>query len=278
MSESPHISASTRLITLLGDPVAHSLSPQLHNAAFRALALDAVYVALRCSSSDCGALLRAIARSGGAGNVTAPHKEQAAAAVEVPSDAVRGTGACNTFWLENDRVAGDNTDVEGFRRALHAFAGDVAAARVLLLGAGGAASAVVAALAGERVTRVDIIARNQERLGQLSARAAQWGIELKPTDRIKQPVDLIINATPLGFHEEDALPYPLENLAPGTAIMDLVYRTDETAWVRRARENGMRAIDGKEMLLQQAAASFERWWPLPAPRDAMRRALWSRPS
>ena len=267
------INAATRVITLLGDPVSHSLSPQIHNAAFRDRSLNAVYVALRCSSADCGPLLLAIARSGGAGNVTAPHKEIAAATVELPTEAVQVTGACNTFWLENDRVAGDNTDVEGFLRAVDKLMGDVAGANVLLLGAGGAARAVVAALAHAKVDRLSVYARSPQRLANLEQRASALRVRIQSTERLYEPVDLIVNATPLGFHDDDRLPFPLEGLPSKTAIVDLVYRPDETAWVRHAREHGLRAIDGKEMLLHQAAASFERWWSMPAPRDVMRHAL-----
>ncbi len=273
MTEPQRITAATRLITLLGDPVAHSLSPRLHNAALRALNLDAVYVALRCSSADCGPLLLAVARAGGAGNVTIPHKQIAAAVLELPSAAVQRTGACNTFWFDNGRIAGDNTDVQGFRQALRNFRGDVAGACVLLLGAGGAALAVLAALADENVERVDVVARNRDRFTQLSALAAGAGLALNLAERISGRADLIINATPLGLHDDDPVPFPLDQIADGTAVFDLVYHPGETAWVRAARARGLPAIDGKEMLLHQAALSFAHWWSRDAPIDEMRRAL-----
>ncbi len=112
------ITASTRLLALLGDPVGHSLSPLIQNAALRHTGADGVYVALRCAAEDLLSLIRALARAQGGGNVTLPHKEKAASVVDVPSEAVRRTGACNTFWGGPDgRVHGDNTDVEGLRRA-----------------------------------------------------------------------------------------------------------------------------------------------------------------
>jgi shikimate dehydrogenase len=270
----PHaVSAATRLLAILGDPIAHSLSPTLHNAVFRALGLDAVYVGVRCSAPDCAPLLLAIARAGGAGNVTLPHKHVAARTVETPSAAVRRTGACNTFWLENGRVAGDNTDIEGFRRALYAFRGHPAGARIVLLGAGGAARAVIAALVDEGVERVEVLARNPERVGQLERVAAGSRLQLQPIERISGNIDLIINATPLGIHDQDPQPYPLDELSPSTGVFDLVYRAADTSWVRAARERGLPAMDGKEMLIQQAAAAFERWWPREAPVAQMREAL-----
>ena len=111
---SPAPSSSTRVLALLGDPVLHSLSPAFQNAALRATGRDALYVALRCGGPDLPGLLRGLARAGGGGNVTVPHKGAAAEVVEEVTEAVQETGACNTFWLENGRIRGDNTDVAGF--------------------------------------------------------------------------------------------------------------------------------------------------------------------
>src|SRR5690606_22243888 len=110
--------SATRLIALLGNPVAHSISPIFQNAAFRHAGVDGVYLALRCEGAAVPGLLRGIALAGGGGNVTVPHKEVAAEAVDEPTEAVRRTGACNTFWSEGDRIRGDNTDVVGSARAI----------------------------------------------------------------------------------------------------------------------------------------------------------------
>jgi shikimate dehydrogenase len=120
---------------LLGDPVSHSLSPRIQNAAMASQGIDAVYGALRCSSDDCKRLLPGLARANGGGNVTVPHKAVAALVVEQPSDIVQRTGACNTFWLEHGKICGDNTDVVGLRRTLNEFVGQLKGARVALLGA-----------------------------------------------------------------------------------------------------------------------------------------------
>ena len=119
------LTAQTRLIALLGDPVEHSYSPVIQNAAFSETDTDGVYVAMQCSVHDLPGLMGAIGRAGGAGNITLPHKEKAASVVDVRSEAVRRTGACNTFWGQDGQIHGDNTDVEGFKRAAPHLPGPV---------------------------------------------------------------------------------------------------------------------------------------------------------
>lgn len=270
------ITSSTRLVVILGDPVAHSLSPRFQNAAFAAAGVDAVYVALRCDASEFPGLLVGIARAGGAGNVTIPHKARAAELVDVPTEAVIRTGACNTFWLEDGRIHGDNTDVAGFRAAVGTLVGSVHGARVLLLGAGGAASAAVAGLVEEGAARIAIHARSPERARSLAARF-DAGPRIEVLEDLgresRERYDLVVNATPLGLHADDPLPFDFERGPRVAAALDLVYAPGETAWVHEARRRGIAAADGREMLLAQGAAAFERWWRRPAPIEAMRRAL-----
>jgi shikimate dehydrogenase len=273
---SPAPSASTRLIALLGDPVSHSLSPHFQNAAFAAAGVDGVYVALRCAAADVPTLVRGISRAGGGGNVTLPHKEAAAEAVERPSRAVQRTGACNTWWLEDGVVCGDNTDVVGVRDAVRALLGrDPAGARVLLLGAGGSSRAALAALVDAGAGEVVIANRTPDRARGLAARFADAATPLRVAtpDRLAgERFDLAVNSTSLGLRESDPLPLPPDGTAVGAAL-DLVYARGSTPWVRALRERGVPAADGIEMLLRQGAASFERWWGIPAPLEAMRRAL-----
>jgi shikimate dehydrogenase len=267
----PDPTAATRLLALLGDPVAHSLSPVIQNAAMKSLQLDGVYVALRCASAEVSPAIRLLAHSGGGGNVTLPHKQTAAAAVDRRTTAVERTGACNTFWLEGGQVIGDNTDVAGFARALELFVGDTKGARVLLLGAGGAARAVVVALADAGVAAIDVITRRQARVRELVRLAEKT--EVRAVPRLAERYDLIVQATPLGLHGDDPLPLDPERLHDTPAVMDLVYRPGGTRWVHSVRAAGARAVDGMEMLLQQAGESFTRWWGRPAPLDVMRNAL-----
>ncbi|HEX8675558.1 MAG TPA: shikimate dehydrogenase [Longimicrobium sp.] len=267
-------SASTRLFALLGDPVSHSLSPAFQNAALRAAGLEGVYVALRCAPSEVEGLIRGIARAGGGGNVTVPHKEAAASAVDRRTATVERTGACNTFWFEDGEVWGDNTDVAGARAAIRAVAGEKAPESVLVVGAGGAARAVLCALEGS-ARHVTLLNRNLDRAHELAARftSESLRIEVLPlgADLSDRSFDLAINATSLGLRPDD--PLPPTGGAQFAAALDIVYSFNSTPWVHHLRAHGIPAADGREMLLQQGAAAFRRWWGAEPPVDAMRAAL-----
>jgi shikimate dehydrogenase len=274
----PAVGAATRLFAVLGDPVSHSLSPTFQNAALRALGLDGVYVALRCSADDVPGLIRGLARAGGGGNVTVPHKEAAARAVDRRTDAVEATGACNTFWSEDGAVWGDNTDVDGFTAAARLLLGrSLADARVLLLGAGGSARAVAHACALHGAERVAVLNRSPDRARDLVRRFADRRTAFETVsspDELPGPFDLAVNATSLGLKPDDALPLDPAAAPPLEAALDLVYsRTGDTAWTRAMRVHGIPAADGTEMLLQQGAAAFRRWWKVDPPMDVMRAAL-----
>jgi len=277
------VSAITRVLALLGDPVSHSLSPLLHNAAIRARFLDGVYVALRCSGDELPGLLRGLAHAGGGGNVTVPHKEAAFRAVDRRTAAAEATGAVNTFWLAEGEVWGDNTDVEGFTAAVRMLLGrSIAGGRVLVLGAGGAARAVVHALASHAAERVVIVNRTGERARELAQRFAGGRTRIDVVASIGElgagEFDLAVNATSLGLHADDPLPLDPAAAPPIEAALDLVYgRAGETRWVRAMSEHGIPTADGTEMLLQQGAAAFRRWWSIDPPLDAMRAALHEMP-
>jgi shikimate dehydrogenase len=269
--------AATRLIALLGDPVGHSLSPQFQNAAFQETHVDGIYLALRCTEDTLVSLMRGIATAGGAGNITLPHKERAAQALDRASEAVQQTGACNTFWAEDGQLCGDNTDVAGFRGSVRSLMGDPAGARTLLLGAGGVARAALYGLLLDQVDAVVLLNRNAERAAALQAALDPEGERVRVAANEEQIAserfDVVINATALGLREGDPVPLELERGQPVGAVLDLVYTDRQTAWVRKARALGIPAADGIEMLLRQGAAAFERWWDRPAPLDVMRRSL-----
>ncbi len=270
------VTSSTRLLALLGDPVGHSLSPAIQNAAFRHSGVDGVYVAVRCAAEDLFSFIRALSKARGGGNVTLPHKERAASVVDVPSESVRRTGACNTFWGGPDgRVHGDNTDVDGLRRSVRSFIGDPRGMRVLLLGAGGAARATLMGLLEDGVDEVVLHNRSAERaravarrIGGSRARVAAFTEELR-----RQSFDLVVNATRLGLSPEDPSPLDFHLLERAGAAMDLIYGRGTTGFLAAAEAYGVRTADGSEMLVQQGAASFERWWGQPAPVEEMREAL-----
>lgn len=271
------LTGRSRVLALLGDPVEHSASPRMQNAAIDHAGLDGVYVALRCAADDVVGLMRGLARAGGGGNVTLPHKERAAGMLDVASDAVRRTGACNTFWGDDEgRLHGDNTDVAGFRRALAAFLpGSASGARVLLLGAGGAARASLLGLIEEGAEEIVLFNRTLERaravarrIGGRHARVAQ-----SPEDLEGQDFDLVVNATSLGLDADDPSPLDFTVLDRAGAAMDLVYAPEPTPFLRAAAERSVRSTDGREMLVQQGVASFELWWGKAADAAVMRSAL-----
>jgi shikimate dehydrogenase len=274
----PSPTSATRLFALLGDPVSHSLSPVFQNAALRALGLDGVYVALRCAHGDVPGLLRGIARAGGGGNVTVPHKEIAAASVDRLGPAAEATGAVNCFWMQGGEVWGDNTDVDGLRAAIRVLLGrTVAGGRVLVAGAGGAARAAVYVLLHSGAERVGVLTRLAERARDLSARfGAPPRLDIVESVEAlgTESFDLAVNATSLGLREDDPLPFPMDAGLRIEAALDLVYaRGGETPWVRAMRHAGIPAADGTEMLLHQGAAAFRRWWDREPPIKAMRAAL-----
>ncbi len=271
------IGAATRLIALLGDPVDHSLSPAFQNAAIRAAGLDAVYLALRCGADSVAALMPAIARAGGAGNVTVPHKQRAAALLDAPTPAVEKTGACNTFWLEAGRLHGDNTDIEGFAAAARSLIGSPAGARTLMLGAGGAARAAVLALVRDRADAVDVLNRTPGRAHSLRDALDPGGrrvtVLTDPAAPGREGYDLVVNATSVGLRSDDPPAFDPTLPVRVGAVLDMVYRAEPTPLVAAAREAGIPAADGREMLLHQGAASFRRWFGREPDLAAMRAAL-----
>lgn len=268
-----HLFQPRTLYVLLGDPVQHSLSPVLHNAAFASLQLESVYVALRAPEELVAPLMRAVARGGGGGNVTLPHKRSAVRALDRASSAVDATGACNVFWWEEGAgLCGDNTDVDGFAAAAEALIeGTLKDRRVLLVGAGGAARAVTFACLSRGVARLDLVNRSIARSESLS-RDLGWPNGLRMLERMEdarsEAYDLAVNATTLGLRASDPLPLDPVAIKAG-AILDLVYGPDDTRLVRAARDAGLRAEDGRRMLVEQAAASFRLWVGREPPREVM---------
>lgn len=272
------ISSWTRVFALLGDPVSHSFSPVIQNAAIQDLGLDGVYVALRAEApEEMAAFMRGLARAGGAGNVTLPHKEKAATVLDVPSPDVRRTGACNTFWFLDGKIHGDNTDVEGFSRAVNSFLGGPPEGfTVLVLGAGGSARACLVALMDGGVKEVHLLNRTRDRARAVARRIGGERVRVLD-DRMEaagRAYDLVVNTTRLGLTPDDDLPLELDLLTRVGSVVDLVYRSaGTTGFVEEARNRGIRASDGTEMLLHQGAVAFERWWGREPDLDVMRSAL-----
>jgi shikimate dehydrogenase len=266
------ISAKTRLLAVIGDPVAHSLSPAMHNAACRALGLDAVYVALRVAPDALPAVLAMQLATAGAGNVTVPHKEAVEGSVGRKTDVCARVGACNTFWTEDGILVGDNTDVFGVSSALAQLGVNGKGGRWLVVGTGGSARAV-AVTAADRGATLFVRSRDETRARQFASWATGVGVA---TEVAVGPVeiDVVINATPLGLAGHDPLPIDLNHIPGVEKALDLVYAPDETRWVHALRQRGVAAQDGREMLVQQGAAAFARFFPgVDAPVDVMRAAV-----
>lgn len=276
------ISAATQIYGLLGSPVAHSLSPHIHNAAFAAVGLDAVY--LPFEARDAQAFLRRMIapRTRELGwnlrglSVTAPHKSSVMAALDSVEESAREIGAVNTIQIGDDNeLRGHNTDATAALSPLDGLI-ELDGARVAVLGAGGAARAVLWAL--RRVgTRMTVFARDPARACEV---AGKFGAQFRafPGARFDQ-FDLVVNATPLGTRGagEANTAATAEQLRGARAAYDLVYNPAETRFMREARAAGCATVvGGLRLLVAQAAAQFELWTGRPAPLDAMRRAAESR--
>lgn len=261
------VSGRTRVLAVVGDPVAHSLSPVMHNAAIRALGLDAVYVALKVTPGGLRDALSMGRDVGLAGNATVPHKEALAALVDRRTATCERAGACNTFWTEDGRLIGDNTDVAGVLGALEAL--DVSEqATWLVLGTGGAARAVAIA-AADRGARLLVRSRSPDR----GARFATWARTLGPDvrcDGAGHEPQVVINASPLGLGAEDPLPIEPDDVPTCRVALDLVYAAGGTRWCRAMARAGARTADGRVMLVEQGLHAFERFFPgQRAPREVM---------
>lgn len=273
------IDGRTRLLGLIGWPVAHSLSPAMHNAAFAEQGMNWVYVPLPVPPGQVEAAVRGLVALGFRGaNVSVPHKQAVMPFMDELSDSVQALGAVNAIVVREGRLSGENTDWRGFLVALRAGGFDPGGRRALVLGAGGGARAVVYALTSEGLP-VSIYNRTPARAARLAhdlqkhvPEAEISLLETLPSDL--KGFDLLVNATPLGmWPESDASPWPDDvPLPPHLTVFDLVYRPRWTKLLRQARQAGARPIGGLEMLVHQGALAFEMWTGSAPPLEAMRAA------
>lgn len=257
---------------VVGWPLEHSLSPAIHNAAFRRLGLDWVYLPFAVPPEDLKVAVEGLRALGSVGvNVTMPHKEMIIEHLDALSGDAEAVGAVNTVQRVGDRLIGHNTDVDGFL----AFANDDAGLRIegsrtLVIGAGGAARAIVHALDEADAARIAVTARRADRARSVAAVARRAESQTLEWDRLAANsggFDLVVNATPLGMSGQDAL--PRLTLNEGQAVVDLVYDPPETALVEAAKQAGGAGWGGLGMLVHQAAASLRIWTGQEAPTEAM---------
>jgi shikimate dehydrogenase len=262
------ITATTKVYGILGRPLAHSLSPAMHNAAFAAMGLNAVYVpfaVFKLAPAVQG--LRGLNLSGV--SVTIPFKERIIPLLDEVDDRARLIGAVNTVVNREGRLWGTNTDWEGALAALQEQT-NLAGERVLVLGAGGAGRAIVYAVrrAGGQVSVADVDQARAKNLAQ------EFQATFLPLEKaVQDPATILINATPVGMAPQvEGIPLPPENLRRFKLVMDIVYQPRETRLLREAAAQGCRIIEGLQMLIYQGVRQFELFTGQPAPVEIMRRA------
>ena len=275
------ISGKTRVYGVIGDPIEHSLSPAMHNAAFNHLKLDCVFLAFRVKAAELEDAVRGMRGLGIHGlNVTMPHKDAVTKYLDEVDATVKFLGSVNTILNDDGRLLGFNTDGVGALRALRDNGVDLNGKKLLLLGAGGAAKAIAHAFAKE-VEELYILNRASEKAKDLAEALSRAlgrkvvGDALSPSavQRNLRDADVLINATSAGMHPNinQSLVAP-QWLKPDLTVMDIVYNPLETKLAKDAKAAGARVVSGVEMLLYQGAASFEIWTGLSAPIELMRRA------
>jgi shikimate dehydrogenase len=277
---------------VFGDPVAHSLSPDMQNAALRACEINAQYVRFHIRPNELRSALRFLRKLDFIGvNLTVPHKIAGFAQIDEADEFASRAGSVNTIRLRDKKLVGSNTDGEGFLRTIRAeFSVDVRDLRVMIIGAGGGTGRAIAwQCALENCERLVLVNRTQEKANALAGQlrpffagprvlgpaarieAIRWD---EPTMRAQlADIDLIVNATPLGMNSSDPAAVPARLLAPHQMVFDCVYGPSKTALVHAADQAGARSANGILMLLHQGALSFSIWFDREAPIEAMRKAL-----
>lgn len=279
------IKGTTKLLGVIGDPIEHSLSPVMHNAAIAALGVDYVYLPIPVKIADLSIAIAGFKAIGLSGfSVTIPHKQTILSFLSEVSAVAKVVGAVNTVWRTDNGWHGTNTDVEGFIAPLQAHNRDWSQITPLILGHGGAARAVVVGLTQLGCTEINVVGRDVQKLSQFQQ---SWvnvplpiTINVYPWEQLADVVpqtDLIVNATPIGMYpnveqcpiEEAAM----EQLKEDAIAYDLIYTPNPTQFLKLAKQRNAIAIDGLEMLVQQGVAAFKIWVGEEPPVDIMRQVL-----
>jgi shikimate dehydrogenase len=280
----PRIDARTRVCAVIGHPVGHSRSPEIHNAAFEASGLPLVYVAHDVEPGQVGKVLDGVRAMGYRGlSVTIPHKVEAMQGVDEVDDIARGIGCINTVVNDAGRLKGYNSDGLGALGALRDAGADPRGRHVVMLGSGGAARAIAVTISHQsppqQLTILGLVPDELRRLVQDVGKSGQTrveGVELTPSalQAALGDADLVLHCSPVGMHpKEGESLVPASLLRPGMVVFDAVYNPRRTRLLTEAAAAGCRTIEGLEMFLGQAYVQFELWTGQKAPRDVMRRAL-----
>jgi shikimate dehydrogenase len=274
------ISGKTQVCGVIGDPIEHSLSPAMHNAAFEHLKLDYVFLAFKVTTAEVENAMRGMRGLGIHGlNVTMPHKNAVIAYLDEVDSTAKFLGSVNTILNDNGKLLGFSTDGIGALNALRENGVNLSGKKVLLLGGGGAAKAIAFALAKE-VNELSILNRTPEKTkaltdalsGKFGKKVTAGSLAPSTIQENLQDADVLINATSVGMHPnvEQSLVAP-QWLKPDLTVMDIVYNPIETKLAKDAKVVGAKVVNGVEMLIFQGAASFEIWTGCSAPVEVMRK-------
>lgn len=281
----PPITGKTKLLGVIGHPIAHSLSPVIHNAALQAIASDYVYAAFPIAPDDLAVAIKGLGASGVQGlSVTIPHKQAVMPLLVKITETAQLVGAVNTLWRGDYGWQGTNTDVEGFLAPLLELNRDWSEISAVVLGNGGAARAVVVGLGQLGCKEIIVVGRSQEKLAQFkdswAAHKITQALQVLPWKALATVLPrtgLLINSTPIGMEphpDQSPVEHSLIEKLPPTAIAyDLIYTPRPTEFLRQAQERELITIDGAEMLVQQGAAALKIWLQRDVPLDVMRQAL-----
>jgi shikimate dehydrogenase len=280
------ITGKTKLLGIIGDPVEHSLSPVMHNAAIASLGLDYIYVPFPVKQGDLLTALKGFSAVDlGGFSITIPHKQEIIPLLTEISDDAANIGAVNTVWRTASGWKGTNTDAEGFVAPLKAMARDWSKTTPVILGNGGAARAVIAGLTNLGCQEIHVVGRNIDKLARFYQ---SWVHVPKITSLLKihnwdnlssliSAADLLVNTTPVGMSPNvEASPVEaslMRKLKPKAIAYDLIYTPNPTQFLKLAQAQGIMAIDGLEMLLQQGVAALQIWLQQPVPVEVMRDSL-----
>lgn len=271
----------TKTYAVIGDPIDHSFSPALHNAAFLFSGLDCTYIAYRIPKGELEYGIEALKKINIAGfNVTIPHKVDIMKFLDGADDICKKVGATNTVVNNEGILKGYNTDVDGFIDPIKMRKIDSSGSDVLLIGAGGAARAIIVGFSNEKVHKITIANRTRQRAEELIRFAQELGLEsdyldLESAGEKADKYKFVVNATSLGL-KGIGCPISTKNIGKNTIVYDIVYVPVETPLIEKSKSQGATIIYGWEMLLAQAMRSFQIWTGKPAPYEAMKLTLLGR--
>ena len=263
---------------VIGDPIDHSLSPNIHNAAFRHLGSEDTYIAYKIPAGELSAGIGALKEIKIAGfNVTIPHKIEMMKFLDEMDTTSKVIGAVNTVVNDDGKLKGYNTDMIGFLDPIKKRNLTIKGSQVMLLGAGGAARAIMTAMVKEKASKITIVNRTMENANKLAEFAKKIGgnietVSLQEANKLISDHKFIINSTSIGMDNEQSH-ISTENMNENSIVYDIVYQPMNTDLIKKSKEKGATIIYGYEMLLSQAACSFEIWHKTEAPYDVMKKAL-----